>query len=51
MFEDEMKKIIAYLKGLQDEDRNKLSLATGVWLAAGTLSPNIFINLNQVCPN
>jgi len=47
MLEDEMKKIITYLKGLQDDDRTKLSLATGLWLAMGILSPVIFVNLRQ----
>ncbi|CAG0889444.1 unnamed protein product [Darwinula stevensoni] len=47
MFEEEMKKILIFLKGFGPEDRSKLAKATAVWLACGTLPPSCLTHLLQ----
>jgi hypothetical protein len=49
MFEEEMKKILVFLKGFEDAHRHKLAMATAFWLASSTLPPSCLLNLLQVC--
>ena len=41
MHEEEMKKILVYLKGFSNNERNVLAQITALWLAAGQISPAI----------
>ncbi|CAG0924556.1 unnamed protein product, partial [Notodromas monacha] len=47
MFEEEMKKILVFLKGFEDAQRHRLAKATAFWLASSTLPPTCLINLLQ----
>ena len=44
-FEDEVKKLLLFLKGFSESERNKLAMLTGVLLANGTLSASILNSL------
>ena len=41
MHEEEMKKILVYLKGFSNNERNVLAQITALWLAGGQISPAI----------
>jgi len=41
MFEEEMKKILIFIKGFSEEERLKLARMTALWLANGALPPPI----------
>ncbi|XP_059973168.1 eIF5-mimic protein 2-like isoform X2 [Mesoplodon densirostris] len=44
-FEDEVKKLLLFLKGFSESERNKLAMLTGVLLANGTLNASILNSL------
>ncbi|EHB12058.1 Basic leucine zipper and W2 domain-containing protein 1 [Heterocephalus glaber] len=44
-FEDVVKKLLLFLKGFSESERNKLAMLTGVLLAKGTLKAPILIGL------
>lgn len=47
MFEEEMKKILSFLKGFEESQRHRLAMATAFWLAGSILPPACLINLLQ----
>ncbi|KAF1434431.1 Basic leucine zipper and W2 domain-containing protein 1, partial [Spheniscus mendiculus] len=44
-FEDEVKKLLLFLKGFSESERNKLAMLTGILLANGTLNASILNSL------
>ncbi|XP_043931811.1 basic leucine zipper and W2 domain-containing protein 1 [Protopterus annectens] len=44
-FEEEIKKLLLFLKGFSESERTKLAMITGILLANGTLSANILSSL------
>ncbi|XP_017276225.1 basic leucine zipper and W2 domain-containing protein 1-A [Kryptolebias marmoratus] len=44
-FEEEVKKLLLFLKGFSESDRNKLAMLTGILLANGNLPASILISL------
>ncbi|MGH0162701.1 UNVERIFIED_CONTAM: hypothetical protein FKN15_048218 [Acipenser sinensis] len=44
-FEEEIKKLLLFLKGFTESERNKLAMLTGILLGNGTLSASIVISL------
>ncbi|XP_028991733.1 eIF5-mimic protein 2-A-like isoform X2 [Betta splendens] len=44
-FEEEIKKLLLFLKGFTESERNKLAMVTGILLANGNLSAAILISL------
>ncbi|XP_040295670.1 basic leucine zipper and W2 domain-containing protein 1 [Bufo bufo] len=44
-FEDEVKKLLLFLKGFSESERNKLAMLTGILLANGNLSASILNSL------
>ncbi|XP_005999143.1 eIF5-mimic protein 2-A isoform X1 [Latimeria chalumnae] len=44
-FEEEIKKLLLFLKGFSESERNKLAMLTGILLANGTLSASILNSL------
>ncbi|XP_071943353.1 eIF5-mimic protein 2-A-like [Antedon mediterranea] len=47
LLEDEMKKILMFLKGFTESDRNKLAMLTGIFLSAGLIPANCLASLFQ----
>ncbi|KAL0269747.1 UNVERIFIED_CONTAM: hypothetical protein PYX00_007381 [Menopon gallinae] len=41
MFEDEMKKILIYIKGFSESERRKLARMTALWLSNGSVPPTV----------
>lgn len=41
MFEDEMKKILIFIKGYYESERIKLARMTALWLANGSVPPTV----------
>ena len=48
MHEEEMRKILVYLKGFTEEERTRLAQITALWLAAGQIPATILPVLIQV---
>ncbi|MEQ2171765.1 hypothetical protein GOODEAATRI_014076, partial [Goodea atripinnis] len=44
-FEEEIKKLLLFLKGFTESERNKLAMLTGILLANGSISASILISL------
>lgn len=47
MFEEEMKKILVFMKGFSEEEIVKLAKATSFWIMDGVLPPTVLIKLLQ----
>lgn len=45
MFEDEMKKVLIFIKGFKPIERIKLARMTALWIASGTVPPNVLVVL------
>lgn len=45
MFEDEMKKVLVFVKGFNDQERIKLARMTALWMCNGSVPPTVL----QVC--
>ncbi|XP_014248592.1 protein krasavietz [Cimex lectularius] len=41
MFEDEMKKVLVFLKGFSETERMKLARMTALWISNGSVPPNV----------
>lgn len=41
MFEDEMKKVLIFIKGFKPIERVKLARMTALWIGSGTVPPNV----------
>jgi hypothetical protein len=41
MFEDEMKKVLIFIKGFKPIERVKLARMTALWIASGTVPPTV----------
>ncbi|CAB0003646.1 unnamed protein product [Nesidiocoris tenuis] len=48
MFEDEMKKVLVFLKGFTEEERIKLARMTALWIANSSIPPSVLHVLNNV---
>ena len=47
MFEEEMKKVLVFIKGFQPIERVKLARMTALWIASGAVSPTVLAVLNN----
>ncbi|BES99058.1 initiation factor 5C [Nesidiocoris tenuis] len=47
MFEDEMKKVLVFLKGFTEEERIKLARMTALWIANSSIPPSVLHVLNN----
>lgn len=47
MFEDEMKKVLIFIKGFQPIERVKLARMSALWIASGTVPPTVLAVLNN----
>jgi len=47
MFEEEMKKVLVYIKGFTTSERIKLARMTALWLVNGSVPPNVLLVLNN----
>lgn len=45
MFEDEMKKILLYIKGFNEQERLKLARMTALWISNGSVPPTVLQGL------
>lgn len=41
MFEDEMKKILVFIKGFNEQERIKLARMTALWISNGSVPPTV----------
>lgn len=48
MFEEEMKKILLFIKGFSDIERVKLARMTTLWIANGSIPPTVLQVLTNV---
>jgi len=48
MFEEEMKKILLFIKGFSDIERIKLARMTTLWIANGSIPPTVLQVLTNV---
>lgn len=48
MFEDEMKKILIFIKGFTESDRVKLARMTALWISNGSVPPSVLLVLINV---
>jgi hypothetical protein len=51
MFEDEMKKVLMFLKGFSELERIKLARMTALWISNGSVPPTVLLILSNVCIN
>jgi len=51
MFEDEMKKILIFIKGFTELERIKLARMTALWISNGSVPPTVLLVLINVCVN
>ena len=49
MFEDEMKKILMFIKGFSELERIKLARMTSLWISNGSVPPTVLLVLINVC--
>jgi len=49
MFEEEMKKILLFIKGFSDIERIKLARMTTLWISNGSIPPTVLQVLTNVC--
>lgn len=47
MFEEEMKKVLVFIKGFTTSERIKLARMTALWLVNGSVPPNVLLVLNN----
>lgn len=47
MFEEEMKKVLVFIKGFQPIERVKLARMTALWVASGAVPPTVLAVLNN----
>lgn len=47
MFEEEMKKVLVFIKGFQQIERVKLARMTALWVANGAVPPTVLAVLNN----
>lgn len=47
MFEEEMKKVLVFIKGFQSIERVKLARMTALWIASGAVPPTVLCVLNN----
>ncbi|XP_063697089.1 protein krasavietz [Culicoides brevitarsis] len=47
MFEEEMKKVLVFIKGFQPEERVKLARMTALWIGNGSVPPTVLTVLNN----
>jgi hypothetical protein len=47
MFEEEMKKVLVFIKGFQPSERVKLARMTALWIASGAVHPSVLGVLNN----
>ncbi|XP_011209532.1 protein krasavietz [Bactrocera neohumeralis] len=47
MFEEEMKKVLVFIKGFTPSERTKLARMTALWLVNGSVPPNVLLVLNN----
>jgi hypothetical protein len=47
MFEDEMKKVLVFIRGFQPIERVKLARMTALWMASGAVPPTVLGVLNN----
>jgi len=47
MFEEEMKKVLVFIKGFQPIERVKLARMTALWIASGAVPPTVLAVLNN----
>ena len=47
MFEEEMKKVLVFIKGFQSIERIKLARMTALWIANGAVPPTVLVVLNN----
>ncbi|XP_063242418.1 protein krasavietz isoform X2 [Bacillus rossius redtenbacheri] len=45
MFEDEMKKVLVFIKGFSESDRVKLARMTALWISNGSVPPTVLLVL------
>lgn len=48
MFEDEMKKILVFIKGFNDQERIKLARMTALWITNGSVPPTV-LQVSKYC--
>jgi hypothetical protein len=48
MFEDEMKKILIFIKGFTESERIKLARMTALWISNGSVPPTVLLVLINV---
>lgn len=41
MFEDEMRKVLVFLKGFTEMERTKLARMTALWISNGSVPPSV----------
>jgi len=51
MFEDEMKKVLMFIKGFSELERIKLARMTALWISNGSVPPTVLLVLINVCIN
>ena len=49
LLEDEMKKVLVYIKGFTDSERIKLARMTALWISNGSVPPAVLNSLINVC--
>ncbi|XP_018801792.1 PREDICTED: protein krasavietz [Bactrocera latifrons] len=47
MFEEEMKKVLVFIKGFTPSERTKLARMTALWLVNGSVPPHVLLVLNN----
>jgi hypothetical protein len=48
MFEDEMKKVLMFIKGFSELERIKLARMTALWISNGSVPPTVLLILINV---
>ena len=48
MFEDEMRKILIFIKGFTESERIKLARMTALWISNGSVPPTVLVVLINV---
>lgn len=49
MFEEEMKKVLVFIKGFSETERRKLARMTALWISNGSVPPGVLLVLSNVC--
>lgn len=48
MFEEEMKKVLVFIKGFSESERIKLARMTALWISNGSVPPTVLLVLINV---